>query len=85
MRDPNEPNLQVGDEIPTVVERQLQQPELDAPYRTLERLMVRDMPERRRPIQLRRPARRNPRDDDGGGTVRPRPICPAVTRNLSQE
>lgn len=41
MRDPNDQNPQLGDEIRTVVERQLQQPELEAPNRALERLMER--------------------------------------------
>jgi hypothetical protein len=41
MRDSDEQNPQVGEEIRTVVERQLQGSELDAPNQALERLMER--------------------------------------------
>lgn len=39
MSDPNDQNSQLGDEIRTVVERQLQQSQLDEVNRTLDRLM----------------------------------------------
>lgn len=39
MRDPSDQNPQIGDEIRTVVERQLQQPDLEEVNRTVERLM----------------------------------------------
>lgn len=39
MRDPSDQNPQIGDEIRTVVERQLQQPDLEEINRTVERLM----------------------------------------------
>jgi hypothetical protein len=39
MQDSHEQNPQLGDEIRTVVERQLRDPELDEPNRALERLM----------------------------------------------
>jgi hypothetical protein len=41
MRDSNERNPQVGEEIRTVVERQLRGSELDAPNEALERLVER--------------------------------------------
>jgi hypothetical protein len=41
MRDVNEQNPQLGDEIHAVVERQLRGSELDEPNRALERLMER--------------------------------------------
>lgn len=39
MQDSHEQNPQLGDEIHTVVKRQLRDPELDEPNRALERLM----------------------------------------------
>lgn len=41
MRNSNDQNPQLGEEIRTVVERQLQQPELEEVNRTVERLMER--------------------------------------------